>query len=413
MDSLQRPPAIVCSASDAAALTLTQSLGRAGVPVIALSNTRHAPAYYSRYTVKYHRTPLGPGGSDVRENTEEPDAFLDYLLDRVERGVLIPGSDNNVRFLSHHKQRLLDAGFKLCIPDEDVLVQALNKSDLALCCAELGFPCPGTIVLRSSRDLERIAETLQFPVVLKGVYLKNHLLIQSKEELAAGYKRFMARFKGRSDKTESVAQEWIPGANENFGKLYVFCDRDGRLVATHQLRRLRVHIRKDGSQGDTLAARTEKIPALVDQWTPFFRKLGWVGMASAECKYDHRDGLYKMIEINPRPWAILKVSVDAGVDIPNLYYRCALGLPVDSQSDFECGRYYIRLLWGLNGIPEPVAMLGMLKNRKIRFRDLISLYGKLAMNAGRLSIDVGRLTDPVPTLAALYYFGLRQVRQLF
>jgi predicted ATP-grasp superfamily ATP-dependent carboligase len=412
MASPQRPPAIVCSASDAAALTVTQSLGSAGVPVITLSNTLHTPAAYSRYTIKRHRTPSGPGGSDTRENTEEPDALLDYLLDHVERGVLIPGSDNNVRFLSCHKQTLLDAGFKLCIPDEDVLTRALNKSDLALYCAEHGFPCPGTIVLRSAADLERVADTLQFPVVLKGVYLKNHLMIESKEDLVAGYKRYLARCKGRTTRIEGVAQEWIPGPNENFGKLYVFFDRDGRLVATHQLRRLRVHIRKDGSQGDTLVAKTEKIPAMEAQWTPLFHKLGWVGMASTECKYDPRDGLYKMIEINPRPWAIMKVSVDAGVDIPNLYYRCALGLPVDSQSDFECERFYIRLLWGLNGIPEPVAMLGMLKNRRISIREVLSLYGRLALNAHRLSIDVGRLKDPVPTLVAAYHFGLRQLGQL-
>ena len=62
-----------------------------------------------------------------------------------------------------------------------------------------------------------------------------------------------------------MAQEWIPGGTECFGKLYVMCDQASRVVASHTLRRLRVHTHRDGSQGDTLIAKTERIQTQSDE----------------------------------------------------------------------------------------------------------------------------------------------------
>ena len=326
---------------------------------------------------------------------------------------MFPGSDSNVRFLARHKQRLSDAGFRLCIPDEEVLLRALNKSDLALFAERHGFPIPRTRNVDSAGDLERIRDELRFPIVLKGVFKKNHKLIVKEGELDPGYRAFLEGFRGKTEQFDSVAQEWIPGGNEQFAKLYVMCAHDGTVVATHQLRRLRVHMRKDGSEGDTLAAKTERVQPLIDEWIPFFKQLGWVGMASLECKLDPLDGRYKLIEINPRPWAILKISVDAGVNIPLLYYRLAQGEHVEPTTRFQEERYYIRLLWGQQGIPEPAAVLGMLIHGHIGLGRVFGLYAELLRNVRRLSVDAGRLRDPLPTLAALYFQGLLNFKAWF
>ncbi len=406
-------PAIVSTASGPAAVTITQTLGHLGIPVHALSNMKHAAAFYSRYTVARHRTPIGVGGSDLRNNVEEPEALLDYLEQHVERGVLFPGSDSNIRFLARHRQRLLDAGFRMCIPEESVLHKALNKSDVSVACRQHGFPIPQTIVVESRDDLAEVRRELRFPIVLKAVYKKNHRLVRSAADLTAEYDAFLARFRGKTERHQAVAQEWIPGGPESFAKLYVMCDLEGRVVATHQLRRLRVQTRRNGSQGDTLIARTEHIPELVEQWLPFFKAIGWVGMASLECKYDERDGLYKLIEINPRPWAILKVSVDAGVNIPLLYYKLAQGEAVEPLREFQDDRYYIRLVWGNLDLPEPVVSASMLWFGHIGLREVLQVYRELALNARRLSVDVGRLRDPLPTLAALYFQGVHNFRDWF
>jgi predicted ATP-grasp superfamily ATP-dependent carboligase len=406
-------PAIVSSAGNPAAVTITQTLGALGIPIHALSNMDRPACRFSRYTTTCHLTPYGPGGSPRHDNVHEPESLLTYLVERVERGVLFPGTDANVRFLSHHKQRLLDEGFRLCIPDEAVLTKAVNKSDLAEFCEEHGFPVPRTVVVDSESDLGAVVERLQFPIVLKGVFMKNHAFVSRADDLPRSYEAFLRGYGGKTDQCRAVAQEWIPGPSERFAKLYVVCDEQSRVVAHHALRRLRVHVRRDGSQGDTLIAKTEKIEEFTDRWLPFFDAIRWVGVASLECKYDERDGEYKVIEINPRPWAILKVSVDCGVNVPWLYYRLALGESVPRQTRFTEDQYYIRLLWGNIDVPEPWRSAGMLATRQITLREVLRVYRLLIRHRRNVSIDVGRLADPWPTLACMFYYGIRYFTRWF
>jgi predicted ATP-grasp superfamily ATP-dependent carboligase len=406
-------PAIVCSAGTPAAVTIVQTLGPLGIRIHALSNMQHAACRYSRYVTSFHLTPLGVGGKRTHENVHEPDSLLDHLLARVERGVLFPGTDGNIRFLARHKRRLLDAGFRLCIPDAGVLATAANKSDVATFCVRHGFPVPRTVIVDSPHDLVRVRDELSFPVVLKGVYVKNHRFVERPEDLARCHQAFVERARGITVDAQAVAQEWIPGPDDRFVKLYVICDERSRVVAHHTLRRLRVHTRRDGSQGDTLIARTERVQPMIDRWLPFFEAIRWVGVASMECKLDERDGEYKLIEINPRPWAILKVSVDCGMNVPLLYYRLAQGLAEPSSGEFEEGRHYIRLLWGNRDFPEPAVALGMLLNRRITLREILRVYGRLLVNLPRLTIDVGRPSDPLPTLSCMYHYGVRNFRDWF
>jgi len=406
-------PAIVSSAGNPAAVTITQSLGAAGIPVHVLSNMDQPACRFSRYATSCHITEVGRGGSSRHDNVHEPDSLLDYMIERLEPGVLFPGSDANVRFLARHKRRLLEAGFRLCIPDAQVLNTAVNKSELAEFCVKHGFPVPRTVIVDSQRDLARVREQLHFPIVLKGVFMKNHSFVQDAGLLSQTYDRFLRQFQGKTDDPRAVAQEWIPGPPDRFAKLYVVYDEHSRLVASHTARRLRVHVRKDGSESDTLIARTEKIQACADRWLPFFEAIRWVGVASMECKYDDRDGEYKLIEINPRPWAILKLSVDCGMDVPLLYYRLALGESVGRQTDFQENRYYIRLLWGNIDVPEPSSSLGGLLTGRISLREVLRVYLELLRNARRVSIDVGRLRDPWPTLACMYYYGVRYFGKWF
>jgi hypothetical protein len=55
----------------------------------------------------------------------------------------------------------------------------------------------------------------------------------------------------------------------------------------------------------------------------------------------------------------------------------------------------------------------MLINRRITLREIVRLYGELARNFRRLTIDVGRLRDPMPTLAGMYYYGIRHFKGWF
>ena len=55
------------------------------------------------------------------------------------------------------------------------------------------------------------------------------------------------------------------------------------------------------------------------------RGLNFSGPAMVEFKVDPRDGLAKLMEINPRFWGSLPLAIRAGVDFPVLTYRLAMG----------------------------------------------------------------------------------------
>ena len=60
---------------------------------------------------------------------------------------------------------------------------------------------------------------------------------------------------------------------------------------------------------------TRDIPELVEYGRKIFREISWTGPAQLEFIFDQKDKAYKLIEINPRFWGTLGLSIKAGVNI--------------------------------------------------------------------------------------------------
>ena len=60
-----------------------------------------------------------------------------------------------------------------------------------------------------------------------------------------------------------------------------------------------------------------------------------------------------------------------------------------------------------------MACLAMLYTGQIGLGEVLRLYGELLANIPRISIDVGRLRDPLPTLACMYWYGIRHFKGWF
>jgi predicted ATP-grasp superfamily ATP-dependent carboligase len=63
------------------------------------------------------------------------------------------------------------------------------------------------------------------------------------------------------------------------------------------------------------------------------------GGFNVEFKFDGRDGLYKVLELNPRPAWYIATIASAGLDIPWSIYCDALDLPVEPPTVYRTGRY--------------------------------------------------------------------------
>jgi predicted ATP-grasp superfamily ATP-dependent carboligase len=58
-----------------------------------------------------------------------------------------------------------------------------------------------------------------------------------------------------------------------------------------------------------------------------------------EFKFDDRDGLFKIIELNARPFWLIGHVERAGVDLPWMSYLDAQGLDVPRPAPYQVGRY--------------------------------------------------------------------------
>jgi predicted ATP-grasp superfamily ATP-dependent carboligase len=72
--------------------------------------------------------------------------------------------------------------------------------------------------------------------------------------------------------------------------------------------------------GDGTYQRTVDVPRVAELSRRFLQTLGYVGVASAEFKYDVRDDTYRLIEVNPRAVSGNELAVAAGFDLPYLSY---------------------------------------------------------------------------------------------
>jgi predicted ATP-grasp superfamily ATP-dependent carboligase len=79
-------------------------------------------------------------------------------------------------------------------------------------------------------------------------------------------------------------------------------------------------------------------PLAKDYGERLLKALDWYGVAQVEFRYDPRDGLPKLMEINPRFWGSLPLAVFAGVDFPYLLFRLALGLPAEKAAPYALGK---------------------------------------------------------------------------
>ena len=60
----------------------------------------------------------------------------------------------------------------------------------------------------------------------------------------------------------------------------------------------------------------------------FLTPLRFSGLVEIEFKYDVRDGRYKLLDVNSRPWTWIGLGAAAGVDFPWIQWRLARGEPV-------------------------------------------------------------------------------------
>jgi predicted ATP-grasp superfamily ATP-dependent carboligase len=302
-----------------AALALTRSLGRRGVPVYRFHPDRTLVDLTSRYCTHVPCPNLYDDPAGLVE------ALADFAKQRGTRPVLFPASDGAAQFIADNT-RALKEHFRLTSPNAARIGRTQHKRTLIETARSLGVPVPQTYFPASASELPEIAGRVSYPVIVKPVYSPDW----KRSEFISAFGRTKAlEISGPAELIDScgrliafggpfMIQEIVPGPDENLVTFLGYVGEDGAVLAGCTRKKLRQY-----PPGFGYCSLTESVddPEVMDLAMELLRALDYSGIGCVEFKRDARDGTPKLIEINTRAVRTSMLAIAAGVDFPWIAYR--------------------------------------------------------------------------------------------
>jgi len=313
-------------------LAAVRALGRKGIGVTVGESTRLATAAFSRYC---HQAVVYPSP------LFRPAEFVDFLHNKLSRRsyqMLLPMEDETMELISKHHSEFSSLTY-VPVVSFDKLDFARRKDKVLQVAEQEGIPIPKTWFIEDITQLNEMKGTLPYPVVIKPKISSGAVGItypRNPGELMSQYLSVHRRF------PYPMIQELISHEGPGYGASFLMDER-GDVKASFVHKRLREYPITGGASTLRESARYDDIR---DMALTLLKKLDWFGVAMVEFKLDPRDGIPKLMEINPRFWGSLHLAVEAGVNFPYLLYRMSLGEKFKPVEHYETGK---RCRWMLPG----------------------------------------------------------------
>ena len=295
-----------------------RSLGRRGIPVIAAGTQQHFPARYSRH--------LSGAVAFDPARERDPLGALRAIIAQYGIDVVIPAGLPGNELICRHRlalEPLVRAPFN----ELSQFQRLSNKASTGALAKSLGVPQPKAVTIASPTEARAAAAEIGFPMVFKSPVDQGTVRYP---RTVADLQRLVGEFIRANpalvaEGIHPLVQEYVEGKGHGF---YALAD-GGQVLAYFMHRRLH-EVPPTG--GASAMAASYRDPVLHDLGTRFFSATKWHGVAMVEFKKSARDGQYYLLEVNPKFWGSLDLSVAAGVDFPYLLYQMLIGEPVDVVS---------------------------------------------------------------------------------
>jgi len=323
---------LVTNAGGRNVVSAVRSLGRKGIDVVCAAESKLSICFFSKYCKQRLLYP---------SPEQNPDEWMGWLIKELSNNsydMIMPISDECFRLISKHKDTL-SKYTKVPVPDYSIWMRARDKAETLKLAIEQGIPCPQTRFITDLKQVQEIGDEMDFPLVIKprqSCGSRGIVYVHTKKELLDNYERIHAVY------SFPMIQEFIPAGGNAYGVSLLFNkDAEPRAIFAHK--RLREFPVYGGPS--TLRESVHK-PELVEMSIKLLKSINWYGVAMVEFKEDPRDGRCKIMEINPRFWGSLPLSIVAGVDFPYLLYEMAVNGDVKPVMNYPEG---IRCRWLLLG----------------------------------------------------------------
>jgi D-aspartate ligase len=319
------PAAIVCNAH-ITGLAVARSLARRGVPVIALDREPHGVALASNVVAA-----AGVVADPISQEAEFIADIQAIGAHLKQPAVLFGCMDEWVLAFSAHRERL-EGTFTFPFADDDTVRRILDKSVLYKEAVAAGVPVPRSFDTREVDESYALAE-IGVPAVLKPAAKRPFYDAFGKNLFTPQTEAEFRQLRADGERFGMIAQEVIPATGNDYVTVGAAIAPGGEVLGTFVGQRLEI---SPAGFGTTCLARAVDEPELERHAVAILQRLGYHGIAEVEFLRDPRDGSFKVLDINTRPWKWVGLPIASGVDLPWLVYSEAVGIapePVERRSD--------------------------------------------------------------------------------
>jgi predicted ATP-grasp superfamily ATP-dependent carboligase len=357
-------------------LAMARSFGRLGIPVALVTNDHPLPRWSHFVGSQFDWAgPDAPGATDTLLRLAAERGFHKWLL--------LPCGDAEVKLVATEWQRL-SGMFRLFSSHWENLSALCDKQLLAQRATDAGVAVPRNFRVRSESDAAALAMT--FPVVLKPAQrLAWNAFTRAKAWRADSREQFVARYREAAELVGAenvVVQELIEGGGGTQFSYAALWHRGAPVM-------------------EMTARRTRQYPiefsytsTFVEVWpneavrqasVKLLSAVNFEGLVEVEYKFDARDQVHKILDVNPRPWSWIALCDAAGLNLAEAMQDIASGRtprPAVAKSN---------IAW-IHATRDLVAALQLI------VRDQLDIDVYLASLKRRLVFSTFALDDPLPAI---------------
>jgi D-aspartate ligase len=307
-------PVVVLGSHTRAALGILRSLGRLGVPVYTIDSDLRVPASASRYCLKAWRC-------DAQYFTDEClNDLLDIGSEIGQRSILIPTTDQGAIFVADRAGDL-DEWFAIPTTNADLTRSLCSKKQLYNIAKKHRVPTPNAVFPTCKEDVRNFVESTSFPVIVKAIY--NWLPLQRRVRslaIANTRKELIERYDAMEESEEAnvMLQEYIPGNDSTVWMFNGYFNEKSECLFGLTGRKIRTWPIHRGVTTLGICTKNETVEKTSEE---FMKALRYKGMVDIGYRYDARDRLYKILDVNPRIGATFRLFVkEDGMDVMRACY---------------------------------------------------------------------------------------------
>jgi D-aspartate ligase len=286
-----------------------------GIPVHLLDTNPRAPSFRSRYSSSSFVWDLD---SNSQERSVE---YLGEIASRWRRpAVLVPTSDAGELFVAANAAALSQWFLFPRLPYE-VVRRLVNKKEMNFLAQSVGISTPESFFPESRQSAMAFARNAEYPLILKKINgsvapsKSSHMNVvaRTEQELLAAYDLMNIQ-----EYPNLMIQEYIPEGTGGSWMFNGYFNSESKCLFGSSGKKIRQNPPNAGITSLGVCLPNQEI---IDKTQRFIDAIGYAGIVDIDYIFDRRDGLYKMLDVNPRIGCTFRLFVSAtGMDVVRALY---------------------------------------------------------------------------------------------